>query len=251
VEGKEDINWKRTSTFAAFGFGYMGIAQYGLYVKLMAGRWFPQAASFAAKPLRAKLADGKGLRDLFSQVLIDQVLHVPFVFFPCYYATKVGIMGDGELSAVIPTAWKKWKTNFVEDVKASWTIWIPCNIINFGFMPMHCRIPFMAFCSMGFCVVLSSMRGGKAGRQSQVSPEASQLQASISSLQGLEQQEVGSEESLFEQVRAADGEEPALEGVSESSFFALMHRLGVRDADEASSIQTSFKPHSNPMLTPC
>ena len=39
------------------------------------------------------------------------------------------------------------------------TIWIPCNFINFGFMPNWARIPFMATCSMAFCVVLSVLRG--------------------------------------------------------------------------------------------
>lgn len=48
VEGKEweDVDFRRTATFAVFGFGYMGIAQYFLYVHLMARRWFPQASTF-------------------------------------------------------------------------------------------------------------------------------------------------------------------------------------------------------------
>ena len=38
-----------------------------------------------------------------------------------------------------------------------------------------------------------------------------------------------SDEALMQEVRAADSEEPSVEGVSESSFLALMHRLGVTD----------------------
>eukprot|EP00940_MAST-03C_sp_MAST-3C-sp2_P003603 g3603.t1 len=164
VEGKEieDVDWRRTATFAVFGFGYMGIAQYFLYVKLMAQTWFPRAASFAKKPIREKLKDKQGLKDLVSQVAIDQIAHIPFVFYPCYYLTKSMIMDrpvGHEADTAVQLAYNKWKTNFLDDVKTSWTIWIPCNFVNFGLMPMHLRVPFMAVCSFGFCVVLSVMRG--------------------------------------------------------------------------------------------
>jgi hypothetical protein len=79
VEGREDINWKRTLTFAVFGFGYMGIVQYGVYVKLMAGRLFPNAAAYAAKPLSGKIKDVKGTRELFAQVFLDNFVHIPFM----------------------------------------------------------------------------------------------------------------------------------------------------------------------------
>eukprot|EP00658_Telonema_sp_P-2_P043424 TRINITY_DN31360_c0_g1_i1.p1 TRINITY_DN31360_c0_g1~~TRINITY_DN31360_c0_g1_i1.p1 ORF type:complete len:376 (+),score=106.47 TRINITY_DN31360_c0_g1_i1:166-1293(+) len=191
--------------------------RYGLYVKLMAERWFPKAGEFAAKPLSAKLRDGPGLRELFAQVAIDQLVHVPFVFFPCYYITKTAIMGDG-MQPVIPTAMKKWRRNLVEDVKASWQIWIPCNFVNFGFMPMHLRIPFMACCSMAFCIVLSSMRGGK-----QVTPEADRIRK--------EARKVDRQQGELLQEIMATNREEAQDGISKDSFKGLMHRLGISDDD--------------------
>ena len=60
VEQREKVDWKRNAAFAAFGFIYLGGIQYTLYVPVFS-RLFPGAAAFAAKPLRAKLKDTKGL----------------------------------------------------------------------------------------------------------------------------------------------------------------------------------------------
>jgi len=167
VEGKalDDVDWKRTSVFMVFGFFYMGIAQYYLYVELMAKRLYPNAGKYAAKSLKDKMKDIKGTKELFAQVAIDQIIHVPFVFYPCYYLTKCAIMevpAGHEDQSLPELVWYKWTTNFVADVKTSWMIWIPCNTVNFGMMPMHFRVPFMAVCSFGFCLVLSITRGGAA-----------------------------------------------------------------------------------------
>lgn len=67
VEKKEAIDWKRNLAFASFGCFYLGGVQYSLYVPIF-GRMFPNAASFAAKSIREKLKDGKGLLDLGKQV---------------------------------------------------------------------------------------------------------------------------------------------------------------------------------------
>jgi len=194
----EDVDLRRTATFAVFGFGYMGIAQYFLYVHLMARRWFPNAGAYAAKSLRDKLKDKQGTctlqqqkqqqqqqtsnnntgtKELFAQVAIDQIIHIPFIFYPCYYLTKSAIMEKPvghEKDSVPGLAFYKWKTNFFDDLKTSWTIWIPANLINFGMMPMHFRISFMAVISFGFCVVLSLTRGG--GGTKKLSADAEKIQ---------------------------------------------------------------------------
>lgn len=97
----------------------------------------------AAKSFRDKLKDKQGMKDLFSQVAIDQIVHIPFVFYPCYYLTKSMIMEKPighENDSTIGLAYYKWKINFFDDLKTSWMIWIPANLINFGFMPMHFRV---------------------------------------------------------------------------------------------------------------
>ena len=182
VEKKEweDVDFRRTATFAVFGFGYMGVCQYFLYVHLMARRWFPNAGAYAAKSLREKMKDKQGTKELFAQVAIDQIIHIPFIFYPVYYLTKSAIMEKPvghEDDSVPGLAFYKWKTNFFDDLKTSWTIWIPANLINFGMMPMHFRISFMAVISFGFCVVLSLTRGG--GAKKKLTADAEELKDKI------------------------------------------------------------------------
>jgi hypothetical protein len=45
-------------------------------------RLFPTAASFAAKTVAEKLRDAAGVRNLFAQVFLDQMVHHPLMYFP-------------------------------------------------------------------------------------------------------------------------------------------------------------------------
>lgn len=46
---------------------------------------------------------------------------------------------------------------------ALWKVWVPATIVNFSFMPMHARIPFVAGVSLVWTCILSAMRGGDVG----------------------------------------------------------------------------------------
>ncbi len=46
VERRENIDWKRNAAFASFGFGYLGIVQYSLYVPV-----FSRQQQWRPKPL--------------------------------------------------------------------------------------------------------------------------------------------------------------------------------------------------------
>lgn len=161
VERKEKIDWRRNAAFAAFGFIYLGGIQYTLYVPIF-GRLFPNAAKFAAKPLRQKVKDVRGLCNLGLQTFLDQCIHHPFMYFPAFYITKELVMGgkaDGgepDISRVL----SDYRTNMKEDLIALWKIWVPATLFNFAFMPMHLRIPFAAGVSLLWTCVLSAMRGG-------------------------------------------------------------------------------------------
>jgi len=153
IEKRENIDWKRNATFASFGLIYLGGIQYALYVPIF-GRVFPGAASFAGKSISAKLADGPGMRGMVAQVLIDQVLHHPFMYFPAFYSLKEVVNGGK-----IADGLAKYRRNMKEDLVALWKLWIPSTIINFAFMPMHLRIPWVATTSLFWTAILSYMRG--------------------------------------------------------------------------------------------
>ena len=210
VEQRETIDWKRNAAFASFGFFYLGGVQYMIYVPLFS-RLFPGAAAFAAKPIREKLKDSKGLfqvsvsdwkyfyyrSTLFSRnnltsfiyatavcssvprsmravrsqidatlsfLGLTQSLHRfvlffshPLMYFPAFYCTRELVMKEKpDLARTLAT----YRANLQEDLLALWKVWVPGTLINFAFMPMYARIPFVACISLLWTCILSTMRGG-------------------------------------------------------------------------------------------
>jgi predicted amino acid-binding ACT domain protein len=79
------------------------------------------------------------------------------MYFPAFYITKDLVMSD---SFDIGKSLSNCRANLKEDLIALWKIWVPAMIINFSFMPMYARIPFVAGVSLLWTCILSSMRGG-------------------------------------------------------------------------------------------
>mmetsp|Transcript_30328 Transcript_30328/g.66513 ORF Transcript_30328/g.66513 Transcript_30328/m.66513 type:complete len:419 (-) Transcript_30328:464-1720(-) len=154
IEKREQIDWRRNSTFALFGLVYLGGIQYALYVPVF-GRLFPTAAAFAAAPLSAKLSDFTGIRRMLSQVFLDQFVHHPIMYFPAFYSLKEVVNGGTPQMGI-----EKYRKNCTEDLLALWKLWVPSMIINFTFMPMYGRIPWVATTSLLWTCILSYMRGG-------------------------------------------------------------------------------------------
>lgn len=156
VEKRDHIDWRRTAAFGSFGLIYLGGVQYVLYVPLFS-RLFPNAAAFAAKSVPDKLRDIRGIRDLLSQVFLDQFVHHPLLYFPVFYAIKEVVTSD---TPDLNKALGKYRENMVEDLLALWKVWVPSTLLNFAFMPMWARIPWVASTSLIWTSILSAMRGG-------------------------------------------------------------------------------------------
>lgn len=166
IEKREnkDLDWRRTAMFASFGCFYLGGVQYALYVPGF-GRLFPNAASFAAKSVGDKLKDVKGIRDVLAQVFLDQFVHHPLMYFPVFYMLKDLVTSDEPSPA---RAVSTYVGNMREDCLALWKIWVPSTLVNFAFMPMHLRIPWVATTSLVWTCILSAMRGGSEAPQEEV-----------------------------------------------------------------------------------
>lgn len=137
IEKREEIDWRRNAFFGAFGFFYLGGVQYAIYVPIF-GKIFPGAATFAAKSIKEKVKDGKGLGSLFGQLFLDQFVVSPFIYFPAFYATsEILICADKpDLNRAMAT----YRKNMSDDLVALWKIWIPSMFLNFAFMPMWARM---------------------------------------------------------------------------------------------------------------
>uniref|UniRef100_A0A7S2IVA5 ACT domain-containing protein n=1 Tax=Haptolina brevifila TaxID=156173 RepID=A0A7S2IVA5_9EUKA len=156
VEKREEIDWKRNIAFGTFGLFYLGGVQYILYVPIFS-RLFPNAASFAAKTIAEKARDAQGIRTLLAQVFIDQGVHHPLMYFPVFYMIKDFVTSDKPDPVRAVT---EYKHNAQEDLIALWKVWIPSTLLNFAFMPMWARIPWVASTSLIWTCILSAMRGG-------------------------------------------------------------------------------------------
>jgi len=97
-----------------------------IYVPLF-GRMFPNAAAFAAKPIRDKFKDAKGMRDLFAQVFLDQCIHHPLLYFPAFYCTKELVMHK---QPDIKRCLMEYKENMNEDLWALWKVWVPSTLVS-------------------------------------------------------------------------------------------------------------------------
>mmetsp|Transcript_1284 Transcript_1284/g.3621 ORF Transcript_1284/g.3621 Transcript_1284/m.3621 type:complete len:198 (+) Transcript_1284:87-680(+) len=156
LEGRSELDQRRLALFTSFGFWYLGGFQYWLYV-VRFKRWFPAAAAFGEHAtLAARLKDTQGLRDLAKQVAVGNFIHIPFLFFPCFYLTQEAVQKGGNASAM--RALQRYRTNCVDDLWSAWKIWIPGHAIFFS-VPFWLRLPTNHAMSFAFVCVLSLMRG--------------------------------------------------------------------------------------------
>jgi hypothetical protein len=153
VEKEEQFDWKRNLGFWVFGAWFLGAAQYGLYVKVF-DRIFPRAEKFTKKTLKNKIKDFQGQRDVLKQVSIDMLLWEPFVYFPCFYQTKIQIQGGSA-----EDAFNAYKRNFTNDITTFWKVGVPTYLINFTFIPYHYRVPFVGAYSLIWTGYISKQRG--------------------------------------------------------------------------------------------
>lgn len=160
IERRENVDWRRNMAFATFGFVYLGGVQYAIYVSLFS-RLFPNAASFATKPLAQKIRDTKGILAMVAQVFLDQCVHHPLMYFPAFYMTREIVMSTSTNDLPdFHRCLQEYRRNIREDMMALWKVWVPATTLNFTFMPMHLRIPFVAGVSLLWTGILSTMRGG-------------------------------------------------------------------------------------------
>jgi hypothetical protein len=162
VEGKKEIDWNRNMTFLTFGMCYQGAWQYYLFNRVMP-RIAPGAFKFAAKSLREKARDVKGMKNVLVQNFVENGINNPLLFFPTFYTLKELISaGKWTFHAVCASARNGvglYRKNFWSDITACWSLWIPAQTLNFAFSPAWFRVPFVAIVSAGWTAYVSITRG--------------------------------------------------------------------------------------------
>lgn len=151
------FDWQRSAAFAVFGFLYIGVAQWFLYVSVLT--WlFPDAMIFANSPLEMKLRDQTGMIDMAGQIFVDNFVFAAMIYFPAFYMIKAVVQGSGSLPVRIQTGLTKYRANWMADNMASCMLWMPLDVIIFA-CPMYLRMPMEHAVSFGWTMFISAMRG--------------------------------------------------------------------------------------------
>ncbi|KAI2513580.1 hypothetical protein MHU86_720 [Fragilaria crotonensis] len=160
AEGKTlaEVDLQRNFIFVLFGFGYLGCFQYWLMVTKYR-QWFPTMDRFAKLSVSAKLKDTAGILDAMKMVLFDIVVHLPVIYFPCYYTIKELVVGK----TWNPVDWlqdgiTKYSINMKDDLTAMIKLWGPSDCIQFV-LPIHIRMPFRHMVSFFWTAYISFTRG--------------------------------------------------------------------------------------------
>ena len=165
VENKKEIDWKRNATFLAFGMTFQGAWQYYLFNRVMP-RITPDTFTFAAKSMREKIKDVKGMKNVLVQSFVENGINNPLLFFPTFYSIKEMVSaGKWTFSTVcnsVNIGISTYRKNFWSDMKACWAVWVPAQTINFAFSPAWFRVPFVALVSAGWTGYVSLTRGSAA-----------------------------------------------------------------------------------------
>jgi len=151
------FDWRRSLSFALFGFLYIGITQWFLMVSVLT--WlFPDAMVFANAPLVMKLKDQTGMIDMAGQVLVDNIIFEVLLYFPVFYVLKSVLQGTGSMASNAQTGLNKYWNNIVTDNLISCAVWVPCDVVIFA-CPMYLRMPLEHGVSFGWTMFISAMRG--------------------------------------------------------------------------------------------
>lgn len=171
ASSEQSFGWfdrRRSATFAAFGFFYVGLIEWLLYVSALS-TLCPRAIVFANEDWSQKLQDKAGQEDLLKQVGYDNFLMNPFIYFPVFYVIKGCCMrpattskdrkseatSSGKLAAL-----QQYLKNFWEDNLVSCCVWVPADLFVFS-APIYLRMPLDHLTSFVWTMMLSYRRGAE------------------------------------------------------------------------------------------
>lgn len=152
-DAQRRFDWRRNAAFWMFGAWFLGWAQYLVLVCGMRVA-FPGLKRHMTVPLGQRLRDAAFHRTVLRQSLFELGLWVPFAYLPAYYWTKMTVQG-ASADRIVSTL----RSNWVTDLYAFYTAWVPFTLANYYATPLWLRVPAIGAHSMLWTVYLSATRG--------------------------------------------------------------------------------------------
>eukprot|EP00545_Synedropsis_sp_CCMP1620_P003230 CAMPEP_0119013516 /NCGR_PEP_ID=MMETSP1176-20130426/8490_1 /TAXON_ID=265551 /ORGANISM="Synedropsis recta cf, Strain CCMP1620" /LENGTH=283 /DNA_ID=CAMNT_0006966609 /DNA_START=47 /DNA_END=899 /DNA_ORIENTATION=- len=138
-EENNDFDISRTFAFWLYGGLYQGCMQEYLYNSV-----FPSV-----------FGDSQSWVTVLQEVALDMSILTPFLCLPVAYIVKAGVAQDENLFDGLSKYW-----NHVQNEQLLikyWSLWAPVQVLTFGVIPHHLRIPFVAFVSFFWLMRLSNI----------------------------------------------------------------------------------------------
>lgn len=138
-QGSLDFDIQRNVGFLLYGGIYQGCVQEYLYNHV-----FPSV-----------FGDSNSWLTVLEQVALDMVVLTPFLCLPVAYAMKAILSADDSVLDGL----RKYVSHVQNEglLLRYWSIWAPVQVLTFGFVPSHLRIPFIAFVSFFWLMILSNI----------------------------------------------------------------------------------------------
>jgi protein Mpv17 len=143
----ESFDGKRNVGLMLYGGLYQGMCQQFIY-----SEWYPSL-----------FGDSTSIFTTLEQVFMDMAVLAPFVCLPLAYLSK-GFCKDGRVGLV--EGLERYLNHVQEEglLFRFWSIWIPVQCVTFSIVPMHLRIPFIAFISFFWLMLLSQISSQAAAQ---------------------------------------------------------------------------------------
>lgn len=152
-DATNEFDISRTFAFWLYGGLYQGCMQEYMYNSV-----FPSV-----------FGDSHSWLTVLEQVALDMAVLTPFLCLPVAYLVKASVAQDENLWDGLKKYW-----NHVQNEKLLiryWSLWAPVQVLTFGFIPHHLRIPFIAFVSFFWLMILSNISAQADSSSTEASAE--------------------------------------------------------------------------------
>eukprot|EP00420_Gonyaulax_spinifera_P014165 CAMPEP_0197916522 /NCGR_PEP_ID=MMETSP1439-20131203/82123_1 /TAXON_ID=66791 /ORGANISM="Gonyaulax spinifera, Strain CCMP409" /LENGTH=225 /DNA_ID=CAMNT_0043538551 /DNA_START=23 /DNA_END=700 /DNA_ORIENTATION=+ len=157
LEGRAQVDVKRTAIYGGFGGWYCGWFQHFLY-------------NIAYSKLFGR---GKDWSTVCKKLLVDHFVHVPFFCMPLYFLWQESLLIPLRHGGTVPRcdvgllrdAGERWRADIFEIMCAYWKLWTPAHLVTFGLVPEPLRITWVAGVSGIWLVIHSYLTHGGLATQ--------------------------------------------------------------------------------------